>query len=67
MKYSETNIKNNKWQFFSEKIFRSIPSCLPPPYQGFQYFSHVPVLPYLQAELCLKIRTFFMNILCNTL
>jgi len=36
--------------------------------QGFQYFSSVPVLHYLQEVLFfIKIWTFFMNILCNTL
>ena len=33
----------------------------------FQYFSSVPVLHHLLALLFLKIWTFFMNILCNTL
>ena len=33
--------------------------------QGFQYFSSVPVLHYLQRVLCIKIWTFFMNILYN--
>jgi len=37
------------------------------PNQGFQYFSSVPVFHYLQVVLFLKIWTFFMNILCNTL
>ena len=35
--------------------------------QGFQYFSNVPVLHYLQVVLFIKTSTFFMNILHNTL
>ena len=35
--------------------------------QGFQYFSSLPVLHYLQALLLIKIGTIFMNILYNTL
>jgi hypothetical protein len=35
--------------------------------QGFQYFSSLPVLHYLQAVLFIKIWTIFMNILYNTL
>ena len=35
--------------------------------QGFQYFSSVPVLHYLQMVLFIKIWTFCMNIFCNTL
>jgi len=35
--------------------------------QGFQYFSSVPVLHYLQAVLFLKIWTFFMTILSSSL
>jgi hypothetical protein len=40
--------------------------------QGFQYFSSLPVLHYLQAVILLKIltifmNTIFMNILYNTL
>jgi hypothetical protein len=33
----------------------------------FQYFSSVPVLHYLQVILFLKIETFCINILYNTL
>jgi hypothetical protein len=33
----------------------------------FEYFSSVPVLHYLQSVLFLKIWTFCMNTLCNTL
>jgi hypothetical protein len=38
------------------------------PIQGFQYFSSLPVLHYLQAVLFIKIAnwTIFMNILYNT-
>jgi hypothetical protein len=36
-------------------------------YEGFQYFSSVPVLHYLQAVLFIKIWTIFMNILYVTL
>ena len=36
-------------------------------HQGFQYFSSVPVLHYLQVVLYIKIWTIFMNILYNTL
>jgi len=35
--------------------------------QGFQYFSSLPVLHYLQAVLLIKICTIFMNILYNNL
>ena len=35
--------------------------------RGFQYFSSLPVLHYLQAVLFIKIWTIFMNILHNTL
>jgi hypothetical protein len=35
--------------------------------QGFQYFSSLPVLHYLQVVLFIKIWTIFMNILHNTL
>jgi hypothetical protein len=35
--------------------------------QGFQYFSSLPVLHYLQVVLFIKIWTIFMNILYNTL
>jgi len=34
---------------------------------GFQYFSSLPVLHYLQTVLFIKIWTIFMNILYNTL
>ena len=34
---------------------------------SFQYFSSVPILNSLQAVLFIKIRTFLMNILYNTL
>jgi hypothetical protein len=35
--------------------------------QDFRYFSSLPVLHYLQTLLLIKIWTFFMNILYNTL
>jgi hypothetical protein len=35
--------------------------------QGFQYFSTVPVLHYLQAVLFIKILTIFMNFLYKSL
>jgi hypothetical protein len=35
--------------------------------QGFQYFSSLPVLHFLQVVLFIKIWTFFMYILYNSL
>ena len=36
-------------------------------HKGFQYFSSLPVLHYLQAVLFIKIGTIFMTILYNSL
>jgi hypothetical protein len=45
--------------FFKCQWFRSV--------EGFQYFSSLSVLHYLHAVLFIKIWTFFMNILYNSL